>query len=83
MTETESNEDAPSKVHEKSQDLSSDVGLASPLLGGQLEFVAYYDRDAADDEADHDYDQDGEDLRGQEIHDARSATLTTEEEIEN
>ena len=35
---------------------------------------AYYDWDASHDEADHDDDQDGQDLRGHEIHGALKFT---------
>ena len=68
MTEAESHEDAPSEVHEEGQDLRPDVGLAAPLLRRQLELLADHDGDAADGEADRDDEEDGEDLRGQELH---------------
>ena len=73
MTETESYQDAPSEVHEKGQDLSLNIDLASPLLRCQFELVANYDWHASDGEADCDYDEDGKDLCGQEIHVSYSA----------
>ena len=59
VTETESYQYTPSEVHEKGQDLSLNIDLASRLLRCQFELVADYDWHASDGEADCDYDEDG------------------------